>query len=210
MTAEPSESIATIPRTLLHVGCGPRGCARIPGIFSPPEWQEVRLDIEPAYEPDILGTMLDMSSVATASVDAIYSSHNIEHLFLDEVPIALKEFLRVLKPDGFALVVCPDLHAAAQMILAGNPMGTAYSTVAVDVTPLDIIYGHHSHTGRDKPFMSHHCGFTLASLIHTLKLNGFSSAFGIAESFSLWVVASKPPLSGQTMTDLTKSVLLTV
>lgn len=168
------------------------------------------MDIEPAYEPDILGTMLDMSAVATASVDAIYSSHNIEHLFLDEVPIALTEFLRVLKPDGFALVVCPDLNAAAQMIVAGTPMGTAYSTPAVDVTPLDIIYGHRGHTGRDKPFMSHHCGFTLASLIQTLEANGFSMAFGVAESFSLWVVASKQPLSGQAMTDLTKSVLLTV
>ncbi len=167
------------------------------------------MDIEPSYEPDILGTMLDMSAVATESVDAIYSSHNIEHLFLDEVPIALKEFLRVLKPDGFAFVVCPDLNAAAQMIVGGNPMGTAYSTAAVDVTPLDIIYGHHSYTGRDKPFMSHHCGFTLASLINTLKSNGFSSAFGIAEAFSLLVVASKPPLSPQAMTDLTKNVLVT-
>jgi len=45
--------------------------------------------------------MLDMPAVADGSVDAIYSSHNIEHLYPDEIPVALKEFLRVLKPEGF-------------------------------------------------------------------------------------------------------------
>lgn len=168
------------------------------------------MDIEPAYEPDILGTMLDMSAVASMSVDAIYSSHNIEHLFLDEVPTALKEFLRVLKPDGYAVVVCPDLDAAAQMIVAGKLMDAAYSNAAVTVTPLDIIYGHHKFTGRDTPYMSHHCGFTLASLTDTLMSNGFPSAYGIAHAFSLWVVACKQPLPNEAMTNLANSILITV
>jgi len=58
-------------------------------------WKEIRLDIDPANAPEISGTMLDMSAVAEGSVDAIYSSHNIEHLYPDEIPVALKEFLRV-------------------------------------------------------------------------------------------------------------------
>ena len=32
-----------------------------------------------------------MSAVETNSVDAIYSSHNIEHVFPHEVPIVLKD-----------------------------------------------------------------------------------------------------------------------
>jgi len=47
-------------------------------------WKEIRLDIDPANAPDILGTMLDMPAVADGSVDAIYSSHNIEHLYPDD------------------------------------------------------------------------------------------------------------------------------
>jgi ubiquinone/menaquinone biosynthesis C-methylase UbiE len=56
--------------------------------------------------------MTDMSAVADASVDAIFSSHNIEHLYPHEVPVALGEFLRVLKPDGFAIITWGTLQAA--------------------------------------------------------------------------------------------------
>jgi predicted SAM-dependent methyltransferase len=56
-------------------------------------------------QPDVLGTMTDMSAVATGSVDAVVSSHNMEHLYPHEVPLALAEFVRVLKPDGRALAV---------------------------------------------------------------------------------------------------------
>jgi len=107
----------TFPKTLLNVGAGhPKSGATIPRAFQTPEWKELRLDIDPANEPDIIGTMLEMAAVAGESVDAIYSSHNIEHLYPNEVPTAIKEFLRVLKPDGFAVITCPDLQAAAQMI----------------------------------------------------------------------------------------------
>ena len=41
---------------------------------------------------------------AQPSVDAILSSQNIEHLYPHEVALALKEFLRVLRPDGFAVI----------------------------------------------------------------------------------------------------------
>jgi predicted SAM-dependent methyltransferase len=43
-----------------------------------------------------------MKAVASESVDAIFSSHNIEHLYPHEVPVALAEFIRVLKPGLFA------------------------------------------------------------------------------------------------------------
>tara|TARA_B110000008_G_C16612067_1_gene420898 strand:+ start:309 stop:419 length:111 start_codon:yes stop_codon:yes gene_type:complete len=35
-----------------------------------------------------------MSLVETGSVDAIYSAHNIEHVYPHEVPIVLNEFYR--------------------------------------------------------------------------------------------------------------------
>ena len=54
-------------------------------------------------------TALTFSTSHPASVDAVFSSHNIEHLYPHEVPLALKEFMRVLKPDGFVLMTCPDL-----------------------------------------------------------------------------------------------------
>jgi SAM-dependent methyltransferase len=197
-------------KLLLNVGAGhPKSGARIPAAFESPEWREVRLDIDTNNEPDIVGTMLEMSEVASASVDAIYSSHNIEHLYPDEIPIALTEFLRVLKPDGFALITCPDLQSAAQMIAEDKLMETAYTSPAGPVTPFDIVYSHRLFTGRDKPFMAHHCGFTLKVLIGTLRANGFVSVAGKRRpaAFDLWVVASKCALEDNVLRELAGRVL---
>ncbi len=70
-------------------------------------------------EPDVLGTMTNMSAVATGSVDAVVSSHNIEHLYPHEVPLALAEFVRVLKPDGRVLITCPDMQPASKTAMSG-------------------------------------------------------------------------------------------
>lgn len=95
-------------KTFLHVGCGPAYKDRTTRAFIPPDWNELRFDINEKANPDIVGTMLDMSDVADASVDAVFSSHNIEHLYPHEVPLALAEFKRVLKEDGFVVIACPD------------------------------------------------------------------------------------------------------
>ena len=95
--------------TFLHVGCGHNRKNKTTPGFAQPEWNEIRLDIDATVTPDIIGTMTDMSAVTSASVQAIYSSHNIEHLYPHEVPVALAEFLRVLTPDGFAVITCPDI-----------------------------------------------------------------------------------------------------
>ena len=74
-------------KTVLNVGCGPQG--RPHGFAGLAQgWTALRLDIDPAVEPDVVGTMTDMSAVATGSVDAVVSSHNIEHLYPHEVPLA--------------------------------------------------------------------------------------------------------------------------
>ena len=95
--------------TVLHVGCGPKHKDQTTRGFNTPQWDELRLDIDPSVSPDIIGTMTDMNAVQSASVDAVFSSHNIEHLYAHEVPVALGEFLRVLSDDGIAVITCPDL-----------------------------------------------------------------------------------------------------
>ena len=53
------------------------------------------MDIDPAVQPDIIGTMTEMQAVVDASVDAVFSSHNIEHRRHHIGSIALTEFHRV-------------------------------------------------------------------------------------------------------------------
>src|SRR6201987_6463888 len=97
-------------RTVLNVGCVYPLRQRLHRHFHGPEWREIRLDLDPAVQPDIVCSITDMSPVATASVDAIWSSHNLEHLQRHEVPLALSEFIRALQPRGFLFLTLPALR----------------------------------------------------------------------------------------------------
>ena len=183
-------------KTVLNVGCGPRG--RLHGFTGFDQgWTELRLDIDPALEPDVVGTMTDMSAVATGSVDAVVSSHNIEHLYPHEVPVALAEFVRVLKPDGRVLITCPDLQPVCARVAKGELASPLYDSDAGPISALDILYGHRGALGAGNLFMAHRCGFTLQVLADTLQACGFARTAGIArpEAFDLWAVGSKAALS---------------
>jgi hypothetical protein len=74
----------TARKSLLHIGCGPKSMHDLQG-FSPVQWQEIRFDIDPNVRPDVLGSMTDLQAIDNASVDAVYSSHNLEHVYAHEV-----------------------------------------------------------------------------------------------------------------------------
>ena len=44
------------------------------------------------------------------SIDAVYSSHVLEHIDRQDAPRFLKEIFRVLKPHGIIRIVVPNLH----------------------------------------------------------------------------------------------------
>lgn len=179
-------------KKFLHVGCGPKRKDRTTPGFTEHEWQELRFDIDPDVKPDIVGSMLDMSAVKTASVDAIYSSHNIEHLYPHEVPLALAEFKRVLLPDGYIVITCPDLQSVATLIAQDKLTDPAYESPAGPIAPLDILYGHRSSMAIGNLYMAHRCGFTEKVLRATLQLAGFISVATAKRGhpcYDLWALA---------------------
>lgn len=180
-------------KTFLHVGCGPARKAQAGPGFQGEEWRELRLDIDPAVEPDIVGTMTDMSAVADSSVDAIYSSHNIEHLYPHEVSFALAEFRRVLKVDGFAVITCPDLQSVAALIAQDKLTEPAYVSPAGPIAPLYILYGLRTAMAAGNLYMAHRCGFTMRVLMGTLQAAGFQRVAGKqrTQTFDLWALATK-------------------
>lgn len=182
--------------TLLHVGCGPKHKDRTTQGFNQPQWQEIRLDIDPAAKPDVIGTMTDMQAVGDGSVDAIFSSHNIEHLYPHEVPQALREFRRVLRADGLAVITCPDLQSICALVAQDRLTDAAYQSPAGPITPLDVLYGHRPALARGNLYMAHRCGFTARVLGATLREAGFA---GVAvkvrpAAFELWALATMAPL----------------
>jgi len=196
-------------KSFLHVGCGPARKADTLPLFRSDDWREVRLDIDPSVAPDMVGSMTAMPAVATESMDAVYSSHNIEHLYPHEVGPALAEFYRVLKPDGFAIVICPDLQAVCQLVAEGKLLETAYVSPAGPIAPLDMIYGFRGSTQKGNHFMAHKCGFTRDVLFSVLQSSGFKSVGGLTRSeiFALCVVARKNFIPEPEMVELTKSLL---
>mgnify|MGYP000329889420 CR=1 FL=1 len=113
--------------TFLHVGCGPKRKDRTTAGFA--EWNELRFDIDVAVAPDLVGTMTDMSAVASESVDAVFSSHNIEHLYPHEVSVALAEFLEG-GAVGFAVGV------GVGVAFAGTFAAAATAAIAIfEATP---------------------------------------------------------------------------
>lgn len=188
-------------RTFLHVGCGPlRKNQTTPG-FDRPEWREVRVDIDADMEPDIVAGMTDMSAVPDGFAEAVFSSHNIEHVHMFEVPAVLAEFNRVLNDTGFAVVTCPDLQAVAAFVAAGNLDQPIYESSAGPISPHDILYGHGEALAGGRSFMAHKCGFTKQSLLRALEGAGFATVGVIRRPafLDLWAVASKPERSREAM-----------
>jgi ubiquinone/menaquinone biosynthesis C-methylase UbiE len=178
----------------LHVGCGMKRKDRTTRGFNTNQWEEFRLDIDEGVTPDIVGTMTDMSAVADLSMEAIYSSHNIEHLYPHEVAIALKEFFRVLRPEGFAIITCPDLQSVAELISKDKLTEPAYQSPAGPISPLDMLYGHRPALAAGNLYMAHRTGFTMRSLMAELRNAGFTTLIGRrqpAPAYALWVAAAK-------------------
>ena len=179
-------------KTFLHVGCGPVKKSQIPG-FKENDWAEIRFDIDKNVNPDIEGTLTDMSQVETGSVDAIYSSHNIEHVYPHEVPIVLNEFYRVLKADGMAVVVCPDLQIVCEAVVSDKLCDPLYISPEGPISPLNIIYGHGQAIKNGNQYMAHKCGFTYSVLDNFFADVGFETRYGgrRKQQWDLFIVAFK-------------------
>ena len=180
-------------KIVLNVGCGYPLRQKLHRHFHGPEWREVRLDLDPAVQPDIVCSITDMGPVSANTIDAVWSSHNLEHLQRHEVPLALGEFIRVLKPRGLLLLTLPDLQQVAQLVVDDKLEDLAYQSPSGPVTPLDMIFGHTASLARGNRYMAHRTGFTARTLHQALVEAGFVEVrLRVGGSFDLWATAVKP------------------
>jgi len=177
---------------VLNVGCGYAPRQRLHPHFQTGSWREIRLDIDPAVNPDICCSMTDMSPVATDTIDAVWSSHNLEHLHRHEVPLALSEFLRVLRPRGLLMLTLPDLQRVAELVANDSLEEEAYMSPSGPITPLDMIFGHVASLAQGRVHMAHKTGFTAKTLHRLLVEAGFAEIELRRSPFDLWAKAYKP------------------
>jgi predicted SAM-dependent methyltransferase len=156
MEAAPVETSAG---AILHVGCGGDPL---------PDWlkgEETRLDIDPRHKPDIIASMTELGDIG--EFDFIYCSHALEHLHHHEVKLALREFHRVLKSGGGALIVVPNLENVRPTF------DVVYTTAGGwEITGFHMFYGAPEMI-EDNPHMAHRSGFVPETMTVALKVAGF-------------------------------------
>jgi predicted SAM-dependent methyltransferase len=176
-------------KVVLHVGCGNPNPMKLHSTFRSSQWREVRLDLDPNTRPDIVASITHMPEVSDQSVDAVWSSHNLEHLYAHEIPVALGEFRRVLKPGGFVLITTPDLQEAAKAVAAGNVDDALYESPAGPVTALDVLFGFQKSVASGNEFMAHRYGFTTKTLGRFLEQARFRRGRVDRHGMYLWARA---------------------
>jgi SAM-dependent methyltransferase len=150
------------PRSVLIAGSGPDRT----NLWEDQGFQTTYLDIEARTNPDIVADMTDMGEIGL--FDMVYCCHALEHLYPHQVNLALKEFKRVLKQGGAAMIVVPDLEGVKP-----NNQVLERSDRA-PITGLHLFYGDHTQIP-EYPFMAHHCGFIAETLEYALTSAGLKA-----------------------------------
>jgi predicted SAM-dependent methyltransferase len=181
-------------KRVLNAGSGPVRSGALHEGFRRENWVEVRLDVDQRTRPDIVGSVTDMSAVVPdASFDAVWSSHSLEHLHSHEVVPALREFRRVLKANGFALVTCPNLGVIADLVTRYGSETTIYQSAAGPISALDMLYGHGRSIAEGRYAMTHNTGFTAERLGRVAIDSGFIEARVFeGQNYDLWAALCMP------------------
>lgn len=125
----PMSSMSTKPPTItrLHLGCGnitPRDWINLDGSWNAylAKYPLIKklfvalkllpkeiLDIK--FDPNIvIHDLTKTLPFPDNSMTSVYSSHVLEHLYLEDAQILLREIFRVLKPEGYVRTIVPSLE----------------------------------------------------------------------------------------------------
>lgn len=154
-------------RLLVNLGSGAKGTTMLPGAFA--GWRELRVDSDPRAAPDLLADATDLSAIESGSVDAVWTAHCIEHLYLHQVSRVIAEIYRILADHGFLCVIVPDLQAIAEYIAEDRLHEVAYESAAGPVTAHDMLFGFGPFLAQGHHTMAHRCGFTPTLLAKKLQ-----------------------------------------
>jgi len=96
------------PKLNLHIG----------GKIPHPNWKI--LNIVPGEGVDIVGDAKDLGQFKDESIQNIYASHVLEHLALSELAACLREWYRVLDPNGNMFISVPNLTTLCELFASGE------------------------------------------------------------------------------------------
>jgi len=149
-----------------------------------------------------------MRIVPDQAYDAVWAANIVEHLYAHEVPLALSELARVVKPDGLVQIIVPDLKYIARLIVDDKIDQAAYTSNAGPITPLDMLFGLRSAIARGLHYMAHKTGFVAGSLDAALRAVGFAHIAIYYVNWDLLAIASThTPLDAVYMPPIMRQLL---
>jgi ubiquinone/menaquinone biosynthesis C-methylase UbiE len=132
------------------------------------DYHEVRIDLDEKANPDILHDIAKLPMIPDDSVDAVYSSHSLEHIGFYDVVDCVQEWYRVLKKGGELRIIVPDIATPAKYIAEGDVFHVMYESEVGPIYALDMFYGHKG-LAKTNPYMMHKTGFTVKSAKNLLE-----------------------------------------
>ncbi len=118
-------------------------------------------------QPDVICDVRNLNKFSNDYADEILAVHVIEHFWRWEVVSILKEWVRVLKPNGKLILECPNLKSACEQFLQDPDL---YSGPGQEgQRTMWVFYGDPSWTD---PLMVHRWGYTPISLAKVMHEAG--------------------------------------
>jgi len=153
-------------KVFLHLGCGGRildGFTNIDKYFE---------------DPNVINFDIFQLPYETSNTDIIFCSHVLEHLPIRHAKLAIQEWARVLKPrTGKLFLAIPDLELIIKLLLQTNLSDEERDWF------MYTLFGYQTNpANRDAsvlnfpvdPGQFHTCGFTKATILRELTLNGLA------------------------------------
>ncbi len=178
-------------KKVLNIGAGSKQI-KMPRHYD--GWNKIYLDANQNPEMDIIADARDMKKeIPDNSFDAVFTSHVLEHFFLSDVSIVLKEFHRILKPNGLIETHVPDFYTSVKKVINEDyPIDKPlYQSPAGPICTLDIIYGYSKFVKQGTHLDAHKTAFTPEFIRRLHQEAGFKVELIECVAFEIVVAGNK-------------------
>ena len=142
--------------------------------------------INPDLGADHVGDAKDLSRFRDRSFGEVYASHVLEHFDYKDMPIALKEWHRVLDSEGKLYISVPDLDVISRLFLDKEKFSLRERGKLIQ-----MIYGGHLDVND-----VHQIGFDKDILVEMVRQSGFANC-KIVKKLGIFNDCSKIEVDGQ-------------
>jgi SAM-dependent methyltransferase len=176
-------------KTFLHVGVGSFN-DKIPNKFK--GWKEIKLNVDPATNPDICTSLTNLGDIEDGTFDAVWCPFSLRQVYSDQVNHVFQDLLRILKVDGFLYSQMYDLQKVAEFVEEKGLNTPLFKAPAGPICGLDIFYGfRRAHAAGAHDANLPRTGFDMALFGSMAREAGFRDIRLQHEGYTFWGLCHK-------------------